>query len=68
VLLGCPGDHPHDDTIARSTRRLGLVSADAVEAALTPLEQETLVTWAGDHWQLTHEGWAASAARDLDSG
>ena len=67
-MLGCLGDHPHDDTVDRVTRRLGLVSADAVEAALTALEQESLVTQAGDHWQLTDQGWAASAARDLDSG
>ena len=67
-VLSCLGDHPHDDTIDRVTRRVGLVSADAVEAALTALEQERLVTRAGANWQLTHHGWAASAARDLDSG
>ena len=37
-VLGCLGDHPHDDTIDRVTRRLGLVRADAVEAALTALD------------------------------
>ena len=66
-VLGCLGDHPHDDTIDRITRRLGLVSADAVEAALTALEQESLVTRASDHWQLTHRGWAVSRAADADS-
>jgi DNA-binding IclR family transcriptional regulator len=66
-VLDCLGDHPHDNTIDRVARRLGLVSADAVEAALTALEQETLVTRAGDHWQLTHHGWAVSRAADADS-
>jgi hypothetical protein len=66
-VLGCLGDHPHDDTIDRVTWRLGLVSADAVEAALTALEQESLVTRASDHWQLTHRGWALSRAADADS-
>ena len=66
-VLGCLGDHPHDDTIDRVTRRLGLVSADAVEAALTALEQESLVARAGDHWQLTDDGWAVSRAADADS-
>jgi hypothetical protein len=66
-VLGCLSDHPHDDTIDRVTRRLGLVSADVVEAALTALEQESLVMRAGDHWQLTHQGWAVSRAADADS-
>ena len=65
-VLGCLGSHPHDDTIDRVTRRLGLVSADAVEAALTALEQESLVVRAGDHWQLTLDGWAVSRAADPD--
>jgi predicted transcriptional regulator len=66
-VLGCLGDHPHDNTIDRVTRRLGLVSADAVEAALIALEQESLVARAGDHWQLTRDGWAVSRAADADS-
>ena len=66
-VLGCLGDHPHDDTIDRVTRRLGLVSADAVEAALTALEHDSLVTRAGDHWQLTRHGWAVSRAADAHS-
>ena len=66
-VLGCLGNHPHDDTIDGVTRRLGLVSADAVEAALTALEQESLVARAGDHWQLTLDGWAVSRAADADS-
>jgi hypothetical protein len=61
-VLGCLGDHPHDDTIDRVARRLGLVSADAVKAALTALERESLVARAGDHWQLTDDGWAVSRA------
>lgn len=63
-VLGCLRDHPHEDTVYGVTLRLGVVSADAVEAALTALGDESLVTRAGDHWQLTRSGWAAAHADD----
>lgn len=55
-VLGCLRDHPHDDTVRGVTRRLGLVTDDAVAAALAVLEDDRLVTHAYGHWQLTREG------------
>jgi hypothetical protein len=56
-VLGCLGDHCHDDTPERVARRLGLVSSEVVEAALQALEADGLVLSAGGHWQLTRRGW-----------
>jgi hypothetical protein len=63
-VLGSLRDHPHDDTIERVTTRLGLVDADAVQAALAVLEQDRLVNAAGGHWQLTQSGWRLARADD----
>jgi len=65
-VLGSLRDHPHDDTVSTLTRRLGLVGADAVAAALTVLEQDHLVTHARGHWQLTRDGWMISGADAVD--
>ena len=63
-VLGCLRDHPHDDTPARVTRRLGLVTPDAVEAALAALEHDRLVMHAGEHWSPTRTGWKAARAEN----
>ena len=63
-VLGCLRDHPHDDTVDEIARRLGLVSPDAVLAAVTALEQEELVMRAGEHWSLTRHGWVVARADD----
>ena len=65
-VLGCLRDHPHDDTVARLTRRLGLVEPDAVEAALEILRMDGLARSAGVHWQLTRRGWQLARERDPD--
>lgn len=57
-VLGSLRDHPHDDTVQAVTQRLGLVTADAVGAALAVLEEDRLVTHARGHWQLTRQGFA----------
>ena len=63
-VLGCLRDHPHDDTSAAVTARLGFVERDSVLAALHVLEHEALARHAGEHWQLTRHGW--SVAHDLE--
>lgn len=61
-VLGCMGDHCHDDTPDRIARRLGLMSPDVVDAALQALQEERFVIRAGRHWQLTRRGWDAARA------
>ena len=64
-VLGGLRDHPHDDTVEALTRRLGLVSEDAVEAALTALEEDHLVLRAGERFQLTRRGWKVAREADV---
>jgi hypothetical protein len=63
-VLKCLCDHPHDDTVERVTARLGLASADAVEAALVVLAEDGLVLHVNQHWSLTRPGWAQARAVD----
>jgi hypothetical protein len=63
-VLGCLRDHPHDDTAARVSARLGLFDEDAAAAALQALESDSLVTVANDHWSLTRRGWSVARAEE----
>ena len=58
-------DHPHDDTVERLTRQLGVVDPDTITAALTVLADDGLASSARGHWQLTRPAWdVARSARD----
>lgn len=59
-------DHPHDDTVERLVSRMGLIDPGAVDAALTVLAADGLVSSARGHWQLTRPAWAlARTARGV---
>jgi hypothetical protein len=66
-VLGCLRDHPHDDTVEKIVRRLGLVEHDAVSAALLLLQEDGSVRRAGEHWALTTAGWEAARRQDPGS-
>ena len=67
-------DHPHDDTVERLTRQLGVVDPDAVTAALTVLADDGLASSARRaRLPITPPIWRAGAASRtlgprLDSG
>ncbi|MDA0167096.1 MarR family transcriptional regulator [Solirubrobacter ginsenosidimutans] len=63
-VLGCLRDHPHDDTVDRIARLLGM-PAEAVHDALTALAEDGLVSETRSHWVLSRTGWASARADDV---
>ena len=62
-VLGCLRDHPHDDTVDRIARLLGMPAED-VEVALKALAEDGLVRETRTHWVLSRSGWASARADD----